>query len=160
MRRVFFIALLLTAAGCKHPTEVVVTPPVVPDERVEVRPILAPDTSIYQNELDSVGVTPGDQQRYTGFFLLSSVTFDAGNGPVSRTLSKVTLIDRLRPFSRDGRVLGWWGVDPRPAPLLLPTVNGTPLLPVPHLSRAVLEQPHRLPPVPGFGHEEPGVVAS
>ena len=136
MRRIPFIALLLlTAGGCKHPTEVVVTPPVVPDERVEVKPVFAPDTSLYQNELDSVGVTPEDQRQYAGFFLLSSVTFDAGNGPVSRTLSKVTLIDRQRPFARDGRVFGWWGMDPRPAPLQLPTVNGTPLLPVPHRVR-------------------------
>jgi len=127
------LLLLLTACGCQHPTEVDVTQD---GEQVDVTPLAAADTSAYENAIDSTAVTPEDEARFPGFMLVTRATFDHGSILVSKTLSKVVFTDTSRPYLFRNRPVGYFGLMiMRPASLLSLTINGSAMLPVPHLVR-------------------------
>lgn len=129
---IFALFLLLTACGCQHPTEVDVTQD---GEQVDVIPLAAADTSAYENAIDSAAVTPEDEARFPGFMLFTRATFDHGSILVSKTLSKVVFTDTSRPYLFRNRPVGYFGfMIMRPASLPL-TINGSAMLPVPHVVR-------------------------
>lgn len=136
MHKVSFIGMsvLLLGIGCKQPTEVEVRSDVVADE-LEVAALSVTDTSTYQDQLDSVAVTPEDQSRFNGFMLVTRTTFDVGYASVTRTKSSVVLTDPSQPLSADGKTYGYRGIDMRSTGSVPISLNGLAMSRVDHQIR-------------------------
>ena len=147
--------LIILLAGCHQPNPVEVTPD-TEEPQLEVTSLAMVDTSVYQAAIDSVAVTPSDQDSYAGLLLVNNVRFDGetrwGNFTVST--SSVSVTDRSRPLQVLGKTFGYYGIRLiGTTPLTLLKVNGL----------AMREKPHkiRVAGIPvSFGYEYDRDVSS
>lgn len=126
MRKLMILTFLLAAgfAGCKQPPEVELTG----DEtatNLEVLAVILPDTDIEVTAVDTIGVLPDEQVRYTGSCVINAITWDGGTGVKRGAYSRVFVADSgVRAI---GRLVGFSGLD-----LGLVTLNGGLMLKLPH----------------------------
>ncbi len=137
MHKLMVLTLLLIAGltGCKQPAEVELTA----DENVtnlEVLPVVLPSGDIELSAVDTIGVLPDEQTRYTGSCVINAVTWDGGRGAKHVAYSRVFVADSgVRAI---GRLVGFSGLD-----LGLVTLNGS----------LMLKSPHRVPVGRLFGQD-------
>ncbi|MDH3251851.1 MAG: hypothetical protein OEM41_03610 [Ignavibacteria bacterium] len=126
-----FAVSSLMIVGCEKPS-----PVQVEEDALVLEPntLQLVDPDLDYKAVDSSGVLPGDQQLYPGYFLINSVKFNTGAGERGFAYSSVFLGDRGRPVQMGGRTFGYFGVAVRS--LLL---NGSPMIPIPHIVRARLQ---------------------
>ena len=117
--------LLLLAAGCQQPNEVHVTPDAA-EPQLEVTSLAMVDTAVYQTAIDSLAVTPSDQDRFAGLLLVNKVKFDGGArwGVEAVALSSVLITDRSRPLDVRGKVFGYYGIRLMPNLMTPLRING------------------------------------
>jgi len=100
--------MALLATGCRQPADV----ELVDDDRssnLEAYPVALPDTDFVASAIDSTGVLPDDQVRFTGSFVINAVTWDAGGVTKSIAYSRVFVADSaIRVL---GRLIGFQGSD-------------------------------------------------
>jgi hypothetical protein len=134
-RMILPFLLAVGVAGCKQPAEVELTP----DEtatNLEVLAIVLPDTDIEVTAVDTIGVLPDEQVRYTGSCVINATTWDGGTGIKRAAYSRVFIADSgVRAI---GRLVGFSGLD-----LGLVTLNGN----------LMLKSPHRVPVGRLFGQD-------
>lgn len=127
VRTTLLYAMLIAAvlAGCRQPADVELQTEKSITE-MEVVPIVRPDTLIVTKAVDSSAVLPSEQVSYGGQFVVHRVTVDAGYGKVdSFAYSRAVVSDSTVRYLL--RLVGYNGVD-----LGTLTVNGTPMVKVPH----------------------------
>jgi len=137
MAKLMVLTLLLIAgvAGCTQPPEVELTA----DENVtnlEVLPVVLPAGDIEMTAVDTVGVLPDEQVRYTGSCVINTVTWDGGTGAKRAAYSRVFVADT--GVRATGRLVGFSGLD-----LGLVTLN----------DNLMLRSPHRIPVGQLFGQD-------
>jgi len=126
MRKLMVLTFLLAAgvAGCNQPPEVELTS----DEtasNLEVLAIVLPDTDIEVTAVDTIGLLPDEQVRYTGSCVMNTIAWDGGAGVKRAAYSRVFVADSsVRAI---GRLVGFSGLD-----LGQVTLNGNPMLKLPH----------------------------
>jgi hypothetical protein len=105
---VLTLLLVAGAAGCKQPPEVELTA----DEDVtnlEVLQVVLPAGDIEVTAVDTIGVLPDEQVRYTGSCLIHAVAWDGGTGVKRVAYSRVFVADSsVRAI---GRLVGFSGLD-------------------------------------------------
>ncbi len=128
MRTTILCALLSAAvlAGCRQPADVELQT----EENItemEILPVIRPDTVIVTKAVDTTAVLPSEQVSYAGQIVVHKVTVDAGYGKVdSFAYSRAIVSDSTVRYLL--RLVGYNGID-----LGTLTVNGTPMVKVPHL---------------------------
>ena len=107
--------LLAWMFGCQKPSPLTVEPPTgSPAGSLEVTVLANPDTNVAVNSVDSSGVLPAEQTKYSGLFLVNNVKYDNGHGILPVAYASAYFGDRNRPFVANGKTLGYWGVDLMP----------------------------------------------
>ncbi len=127
MRTTLLCALVSAAvlAGCRQPADVELQT----EENItemEILPVIRPDTVIVTKAVDTTAVLPSEQVSYGGQIVVHKVTVDAGYGKVdSFAYSRAVVSDSTIRYLL--RLVGYNGID-----LGTLTVNGTPMVKVPH----------------------------
>lgn len=115
MKRLVLIVsiLLVAAAGCHHPDEVIIDNPPA-DTQMEINSIAGGDTATAAGLLDSSGVLPNDQVRFGAYLSLDRVVDDFAILGVrqvrTREFAKALFSDRNQPVYIGPKVLGYYGV--------------------------------------------------
>lgn len=113
-------------AGCRQPADVELQT----EENItemEILPVIRPDTVIVTKAVDTTAFLPSEQVSYAGQIVVHKVTVDAGYGKVdSFAYSRAVVSDSTVRYLL--RLVGYNGID-----LGTLTVNGTPMVKVPHL---------------------------
>jgi hypothetical protein len=92
---------------------------------LEVLPVVLPAGDIEVTAVDTIGVLPDEQVRYSGSCVINAVTWDGGTGEKHAAYSRVFVSDSgVRAI---GRLVGFSGLD-----LGLVSLNGNPMLKSPH----------------------------
>jgi hypothetical protein len=117
MKRLVLISfvLVLAAAGCQHPDEVILDPgQAQADTQLEIVSIAGADTATPAGSLDSSGVLPNDQVRFGAYLSLNRVVDDISILGVrqvrTRVFAKVLFSDRNQPVQIGPKVYGYFGV--------------------------------------------------
>ena len=118
--------LLFLAAGCQQPAEVELRPDL--DEALEITPLAEADSTFERPPIDSSAVLPGEHDVFRGMLVVNRVKFDAGVRIDSAASSRVFFANRMMPVMFMGKLVGFHGIDFG----LPPTLNGMPMLRVPH----------------------------
>jgi len=136
MKTFSIIALIfaLIVAGCQHPNEVELAKD-TEDPQLEVTSLAMVDTTLFR-AIDSLAITPADQDRFAGLLLVNNVKFDGGArwGVQTAAFSSVLITDRSRPVQHQGRIFGYYGIRLMPNLLNPVRINGL----------AMLERIHRI----------------
>ncbi len=127
--------LILFVVGCQQPNAVQVTAD-VEEPQLEITSLAMSDTAVYAG-VDSLAVTPADQDRFAGLLLVNNVRFDGGTrwGVQTVAYSSACVTDRSRPLELRGKVFGYYGIR-------LTAQN--PLTPVRINGLAMREKAHRI----------------
>jgi hypothetical protein len=110
MKRTFIalFCIALVMGGCRQPSDI----ELVSDEELtnlEVFAVAQADTDLVTAGIDSTGMLPADQTRYTGSFLVNSVTWDAGTVTKTVAYSRVFFADSAVRFQNHH--IGYLGQD-------------------------------------------------
>ena len=118
----------LALVGCQKPDAVVVNPDEKTSPAVEVTNLTSDDFSLAASSpLDTTGLTPLDNSKFTAFVLLNNVKYDAGRGVTSVAFSSVYFGDHDKPFIWNGRVFGYYEYDFDPLMHRTLLLNGLPM---------------------------------
>jgi len=103
-----FVVLL---GGChdKMPLEVTSTQPADHLEVASLQPSI--ETSLAKSTVDTTGVLNTEQSKYFATMFVSGVKYDVGSARQTVSYSSVTFSDKNYPVERDGRKLGFRGID-------------------------------------------------
>jgi hypothetical protein len=123
-RLAVLLAVLSFIAGCKQPADIELTSD-SDGENLEVYSVASSDPDIATSPVDSIAVLPEEQTKHFGLFVINSVTWDDGSTPRHLTYSRVLVGDTVARVL--GRKVGVRGID-----LGTLTLNGTPMVKVPH----------------------------
>lgn len=118
------LSALLLMAGCKQPADVELTSE-VSDENLEVYSVTVSEPDVATSSVDSIAVLPEDQTKHDGLCVINSVTWDDGTTVRHLAYARVFIGDTVARVL--GRKVGVRGMD-----LGRLTLNGTPMLKVPH----------------------------
>ncbi len=116
----------MVLTGCRQPADVELQTEESITE-MEILPVVRPDTVIVTKAVDTTAVLPSEQVSYAGQIVVNKVTLDAGYGKVdSFAYSRAIVSDSTVRYLL--RLVGYNGID-----LGTLTVNGAPMVKVPHL---------------------------
>jgi hypothetical protein len=118
----------LAVFGCQKPDAVVVNPDEKSSPPVEVTNLSSDETALVANSpVDTTGLTPADNAKFTAFVLLNNVKYDAGRGVVTVAFSRVYFGDHDKPFVWNGHIYGYYEFDFDPLMHRSLALNGLPM---------------------------------